>query len=52
MSMVNNDDKLVYLETVQFNDLSQPLTPGIYKVQSVMANYPDMRAETQLTVQP
>jgi len=51
-SMVNNDDKLVYSETVNFDDLSQPLAPGTYTVQSVMANYPDMRAQTQLTVQP
>ena len=51
-SMVNNDDKLVYSETVSFDDLSQPLAPGTYTVQSVMANYPDMRAQTQLTVMP
>ena len=51
-SMVNNDDKLVYIETVDFDDLSQPLAPGVYTVQAVLANYPDMRAVTQLTVQP
>jgi hypothetical protein len=51
-SMVNNDDKLVYTETVDFGDLSQPLAPGTYTVQAVMANYPDMRAQTQITVQP
>jgi hypothetical protein len=51
-SMVNNDDKLVYIETVDFDDLSQPLQPGTYTVQTVMANYPDMHAQTQLTVQP
>jgi len=51
-SMVNNDDKLVYSETVDFDDLSEPLAPGTYKVQTVLANYPDMRAEAQLTVQP
>jgi hypothetical protein len=51
-SMINNDDKLVYTETVDFDDLNQPLAPGTYTVQSVMANYPDIRAQTQLTVQP
>lgn len=51
-SMVNNDDKLVYTETVDFDDLSAPLAPGIYTVQTVMANYPEMRAQTQITVQP
>jgi hypothetical protein len=51
-SMVNNDDKLVYTETVDFDDLMQPLTPGTYTVQTVMANYPQMRAQTQVTVQP
>jgi hypothetical protein len=51
-SMVNNDDKLVYTETVDFDDLLQPLAPGTYTVQTVMANYPDMRAQTQVTVQP
>jgi len=51
-SMVNNDDKLVYTESVDFDDLSQPLAPGAYKVQAVMANYPNMHAEALLTVQP
>jgi hypothetical protein len=51
-SMVNNDDKLVYMETVDFDDLSQPLAPGIYTVQTVLANYPEMHAQTQVTVQP
>jgi hypothetical protein len=51
-SMVNNDDKLVYTETVDFDDLSEPLAPGTYTVQTVMANYPAMRAQTQMTVQP
>jgi hypothetical protein len=51
-SMVNNDDKLVYTETVNFDDLLQPLEPGTYTVQTVMANYPDMHAQTQITVQP
>ena len=50
--MVNNDDKLVYSETVDFDDLLQPLAPGTYTVQAVMANYPDMHAQVQLTVQP
>src|SRR5271156_4207430 len=51
-SMVNNDDKLVYTETVNFDDLSQPLAPGTYTVQTVLANYPAIHAQTQLTVQP
>ncbi len=50
--MVNNDDKLVYSETVDFDDLSEPLVPGTYKSRPFLANYPDMRAEAQLTVQP
>ncbi len=50
--MVNNDDKLVYTETVDFDDMTQPLEPGTYTVQTVMANYPDMRAQAQITVQP
>jgi hypothetical protein len=51
-SMVNDDDKLVYMETVDFDDMNEPLTPGIYTVQTVMANYPEMHAQAQLTVQP
>jgi hypothetical protein len=51
-SMVNNDDKLVYTETVDFDDLNQTLAPGTYIVQTVMANYPEMHAQAQLTVQP
>jgi hypothetical protein len=51
-SMVNPDDKLVYVETVDFNDLDEPLAPGTYTVQTVMANYPEMHGQTQLTVQP
>ena len=51
-SMVNNDDKLVYAETVEFGDLIAPLAPGTYTVQSVLANYPEMRATATLTVVP
>ena len=51
-SMVNNDDKLVYTETVDFDDLIQPLAPGTYTVQTVLANYPEMHAQAQFTVQP
>jgi hypothetical protein len=51
-SMVNPDDKLVYTETIDFDDLSAPLVPGTYTVQTVLANYPDMHAQVQLTVQP
>ncbi len=51
-SMVNNDDKLVYSETVEFGDLTAPLVPGTYTVQGVMSNYPQMRATTTLTVMP
>jgi hypothetical protein len=51
-SMVNNDDKLVYSETVVFGDLSAPLQPGNYTVQCVLANYPEMHAVATLTVTP
>ena len=51
-SMVNNDDKLVYIETVDFDDLNEHLAPGVYTVQTVMANYPEIHAEAKLTVQP
>lgn len=51
-SMVNNDDKLVYPETVDFEDMTLPLAPGVYTVQAIMANYPEINAQTQLTVQP
>jgi hypothetical protein len=51
-SMVNNDDKLVYSETLQFSDLNAPLEPGNYTVQGVLANYPEMHATVALTVTP
>ena len=51
-SMVNNDDKLVYSESVNFNDMTTALSPGNYTVQAVLANYPEMNAQAQLTVQP
>jgi hypothetical protein len=51
-SMVNNDDTLVYMESIDFDDLSQPLMPGTYTVQALLANYPEMHAQAQLTVQP
>jgi hypothetical protein len=51
-SMVNNDDKLVYSETVEFGDLNAALMPGTYTVESVLANYPEMHATATLTVQP
>jgi len=51
-SMVNNDDKLVYTQTVAFDELSQSLAPGTYTVQTVLANYPEIHAQAQITVQP
>lgn len=51
-TMADNDDKLVYSDTVQFSDLSEPLAPGVYTVQAVLANYPEMRATATFTVTP
>ena len=51
-SMVNNDDRLVYIETVTFDDLNEHLAPGNYTVQARMANYPEINAEAKLTIQP
>jgi hypothetical protein len=51
-SMVNQDDKLNYSETIEFEDLSIPLAPGNYTLQAVMANYPEIKAQTQFVVQP
>ena len=51
-SMVNNDDKLVYTETVDFDDLSEALVPGNYTIQGVLTNYPEIRAQIQVSVQP
>jgi hypothetical protein len=50
-SMVNNDDKLVYSEDVEFDDMTLPLTPGNYTVQAILSNYPEIHAQTQLVVQ-
>jgi len=50
-SMVNQGDKLAYTESVDFGDMNEPLTPGIYKIEAVMANYPEMKAQMQLTVE-
>jgi hypothetical protein len=51
-TMVNYDDKLVYPESIAFDDLDMSLTPGAYTVQAVLANYPDMKAQVQFIVQP
>ncbi len=51
-SMVNPDDKLVYTETVDFDEFSAPLAPGTYTLQAFMANYPEMHTQAQFTVQP
>jgi hypothetical protein len=50
-SMVNEDDKLSYSESVDFADMSIPLTPGTYTVQAVLANYPEMAAQTTFVVE-
>ena len=50
-SMVNEDDKLSYTENVDFADMSMPLTPGTYTVQAVLANYPEMAAQTTFVVE-
>jgi hypothetical protein len=51
-SMVNPGDKLVYTENVEFDDMAIQLAPGAYTVQAVLANYPEINAQVQLTVQP
>jgi hypothetical protein len=51
-SMINNDDKLVYSEDVEFDDMTLPLAPGNYTVQAILANYPEINAQVQLVVQP
>jgi hypothetical protein len=50
--MVNHDDTLTYTEIVEFSDLTAPLGPGTYEVEAVLANYPEMKAKTELVVQP
>jgi hypothetical protein len=52
ISMVNHDDSLTYSEIVEFSDLNAPLDPGTYLVEAVLANYPEMKAKTNLVVQP
>jgi hypothetical protein len=52
ISMVNHDDKLTYSEIIEFSDLSAPLVPGTYTVEAVLANYPAIKATTNLVVQP
>ena len=52
MSMVNHDDRLTYTELVEFSDLDAPLAPGTYTVEAVLANYPEMKAQAPLVVQP
>jgi hypothetical protein len=51
ISMVNHDDTLTYTENVELNDLDGPLTPGVYTVEAVLANYPDIKTQTQFLVQ-
>ena len=51
-SMVNFDDSLTYVETIDLSDLSVTLAPGTYKVQALMANYPEMHAQVDFVVQP
>jgi hypothetical protein len=52
VSMVNHDDTLTYSEIVEFSDLGAPLAPGTYTVEAVLANYPDIKAQAPLVVQP
>jgi hypothetical protein len=50
-SMVNQGDKLVYTESVDFDSMTDALSPGTYKIQAVLANYPEMGVQAQLIVQ-
>ena len=50
-SMVDPNDKLSFSENVEFDDLDVPLTPGVYTIQAVLANYPEVTAQSQFTVQ-
>jgi hypothetical protein len=49
-SMVNHDDKLTYSESVDFDSMTLPLTPGAYVVQAILANYPEIHAQTEFVV--
>jgi hypothetical protein len=49
-SMVNFDDKLTYSESVDFESMSTPLAPGTYTIQAVLANYPEIHAQSQFVV--
>ncbi|QSR87610.1 proteinase inhibitor [Candidatus Methylacidiphilum infernorum] len=49
---LNPNDSLTYSEVVALEDLDQPLTPGTYWIESILANYPEISATTTLIVDP
>lgn len=49
-SMIDADEKLVYVESLAFDDLTGRLVPGVYKIEAMMANYPEIKSEAEITI--
>ncbi|QSR87885.1 proteinase inhibitor [Methylacidiphilum caldifontis] len=49
---LNPNDSLTYSEVVALEDFDQPLTPGTYWIDSILANYPEISTTTTFIVDP
>jgi hypothetical protein len=51
-SFVNPGESIAFREIITLDALKQKLKPGTYKVFVVLANYPEIQAQADLTLQP
>ncbi|MES2308399.1 MAG: BsuPI-related putative proteinase inhibitor [Verrucomicrobiota bacterium] len=51
-SLINANDRIAFLPQVNLSDFDSPATPGTYTVEVSLANYPDVKATTTLTLTP
>ncbi|CAI9086661.1 Intracellular proteinase inhibitor [Methylacidiphilum fumariolicum SolV] len=51
-TILNPNDTLTYSEVVAIEELDQPLQPGTYWIDSILANYPEISTSTTLVVEP
>jgi hypothetical protein len=51
-SLLNANDRIAFLPQVNISDFDLPAQPGVYTVEVVLANYPDVKGTTMLTLTP
>jgi Intracellular proteinase inhibitor len=51
-TLVNNSDKITFVENIALCDFTRIPEPGAYTVEAVLNNYPELHAKTPITIIP